>query len=77
MRGVSGLGLPLSLIATGAPWQTIYGHLMDPDAASRAECRAMYRAAAEVCAEMGMVTELEYQYGARKIPCRCSIRIRS
>ena len=41
----------------------IYGRLMDPDAASRAECRAMYRAAAEVCAEMGMVTELEYQYG--------------
>jgi sugar phosphate isomerase/epimerase len=41
----------------------VYGHLMDPDPASRAECRAMYRAAAEVCAELGMVTELEFQYG--------------
>jgi sugar phosphate isomerase/epimerase len=41
----------------------MYGRLMDPDAASRASCRAMYRAAAEVCAEMGMVTELEFQYG--------------
>jgi sugar phosphate isomerase/epimerase len=41
----------------------VYGHLMDPDAANRAACRAMYRAAAEVCAEIGMVTELEFQYG--------------
>jgi sugar phosphate isomerase/epimerase len=41
----------------------MYGHLMDPDTTSRAACRAMYRAAAEVCAEMGMVTELEFQYG--------------
>jgi sugar phosphate isomerase/epimerase len=41
----------------------LYGRLMDPDAAGRAACRAMYRAAAEVCAELGMVTELEFQYG--------------
>jgi sugar phosphate isomerase/epimerase len=41
----------------------MYGRLMDPDATSRAACRAMYRAAAQVCAELGMVTELEFQYG--------------
>jgi sugar phosphate isomerase/epimerase len=43
----------------------IYGHAMDPDPALRARCRAMYLDAASVCAELGTVTEIEYEYGAR------------
>jgi sugar phosphate isomerase/epimerase len=41
----------------------VYGKLMDPDPSVRAACRQMYREAAEVCAELGLVTELEFQYG--------------
>lgn len=43
----------------------IYGHAMDPDPDLRARCRAMYLDAASVCAELGTVTEIEYEYGAR------------
>ena len=43
----------------------IYGHAMDPDPDLRAQCRAMYLDAASVCAELGTVTEIEYEYGAR------------
>jgi sugar phosphate isomerase/epimerase len=42
-----------------------YGRLMDPDPRLRAASREMYRQAAEVCAELGLVTELEFQYGAQ------------
>ena len=45
-----------------------YGRLMDPDPQLRAACREMYRQAAEVCAELGLVTELEFQYGAQDPP---------
>lgn len=41
----------------------IYGHLMDEDLELRHASRAMYRTAAMVCAEIGAVTELEFQYG--------------
>lgn len=40
----------------------LYGRLMDPAAQVRADCRAMYRKAAETCAQLAMVTELEFQY---------------
>src|SRR5690242_8549293 len=40
----------------------LYGRLMDPDRQVRTDCRAMYREAAEICAELGMVTEVEFQY---------------
>jgi sugar phosphate isomerase/epimerase len=40
----------------------LYGRLMDPDPQVRADSRAMYRKAAETCAKLGMVTELEFQY---------------
>ncbi|WP_079062743.1 sugar phosphate isomerase/epimerase family protein [Peterkaempfera griseoplana] len=43
----------------------IYGNAMSPDAELRARCRAMYLEAASVCAEIGAVTEIEYEYGAR------------
>jgi sugar phosphate isomerase/epimerase len=43
----------------------IYGHAMDPDPDLRARCRTMYRDAAAVCAELGAVTEIEYEYGPR------------
>lgn len=43
----------------------IYGHAMDPDPDLRARCRAMYLDAASVCAELGTVTEIEYEYGTR------------
>ena len=43
----------------------VYGHAMDSDPDLRARCRAMYRDAAAVCAELGAVTEIEYEYGAR------------
>lgn len=42
-----------------------YGRLMDPDPQLRAECQEMYRQAARVCAELGLVTELEFQYGVQ------------
>jgi sugar phosphate isomerase/epimerase len=42
-----------------------YGRLMDSDSGLRAACREMYRRAADVCAELGLVTELEFEYGVR------------
>lgn len=41
----------------------IYGHAMSDDADLRRQCRDMYRETADVCAELGLVTEIEYQYG--------------
>jgi sugar phosphate isomerase/epimerase len=42
----------------------LYGHLMSDDAGLRTKSRAMYREAAEMCAEIGgAITELEYLYG--------------
>ncbi|KRB35167.1 sugar phosphate isomerase/epimerase family protein [Microbacterium sp. Root180] len=41
----------------------IYGKAMSTDSALRAACRDMYRQAADVCAELGLVTEIEYEYG--------------
>ena len=43
----------------------LYGHLMDDDLARREASRAMYREAARLCAELGAVTELEFEYGAQ------------
>jgi len=42
-----------------------YGKAMADDPDLRARCRAMYREAAIVCAEIGAVTEIEFQYGAQ------------
>nr|WP_253259869.1 sugar phosphate isomerase/epimerase family protein [Subtercola boreus] len=41
----------------------IYGHAMSDDLELRRRCRDMYREAAAVCAELGAVTEIEYEYG--------------
>lgn len=41
----------------------IYGNAMSSDDDLRERCRAMYREAAVVAAEIGAVTEIEYQYG--------------
>jgi sugar phosphate isomerase/epimerase len=41
----------------------VYGNAMSSDAALREKCRAMYRQSAEVCAEIGAVTEIEFEYG--------------
>lgn len=41
----------------------IYGKAMASHATTRAACRDMYREAVDVCAELGMVTEIEYEYG--------------
>ena len=41
----------------------IYGAAMSDDAVRREACRDMYREAVDVCAELGMVTEIEYEYG--------------
>jgi len=41
----------------------IYGNAMADDPALRGLCRTMYREAAEVCAEIGAVTEIEFEYG--------------
>jgi len=41
----------------------IYGHAMDADDGLRRACRAMYAEAVDVCAELGLVTEIEYEYG--------------
>ena len=43
----------------------IYGHLMDEDEKVRNAARKMYKEAALVCAKIGAITELEYQYGAQ------------
>jgi len=43
----------------------IYGTAMSSDDALRAACRDMYREAADVCAELSMVTEIEFEYGAQ------------
>ena len=43
----------------------VYGHAMSPDREMRSRCRSMYIEAASVCAEIGTVTEIEYEYGAR------------
>jgi len=39
----------------------VYGHAMAADPDLRQRCRAMYRESAEVCAEIGAVTEIEYE----------------
>ncbi|GAA2176221.1 sugar phosphate isomerase/epimerase [Agrococcus versicolor] len=52
---------PVELVLTDA----IYGKAMDADADLRARCRAMYLQAAEACAELGLVTEIEFEYGAQ------------
>lgn len=41
----------------------VYGRAMSSDPDLRARCRAMYRIAAEVCADLGAITEIEYEYG--------------
>jgi sugar phosphate isomerase/epimerase len=41
----------------------VYGHAMSPDLSLRSRCRAMYRETASVCAEIGAVTEIEFEYG--------------
>ncbi|MGO4856302.1 sugar phosphate isomerase/epimerase family protein [Arthrobacter sp. 2MCAF14] len=41
----------------------VYGNAMSSDPELRERCRAMYRQAAEVCAQIGAVTEIEFQYG--------------
>ncbi|MEY4898889.1 MAG: hypothetical protein RL294_700 [Actinomycetota bacterium] len=43
----------------------IYGNAMSADEDLRANCRAMYREAAAVCAEIGAVTEIEFEYGTQ------------
>ncbi|PRY18555.1 sugar phosphate isomerase/epimerase family protein [Kineococcus rhizosphaerae] len=50
---------PVEFVLTDA----VYGKAMDPDLDLRARCRAMYREAAGVCAELGAVTEIEFEYG--------------
>lgn len=41
----------------------IYGNAMAADDGLRTACREMYREAVDVCAELGLVTEIEYEYG--------------
>ncbi|GHT86909.1 xylose isomerase [Bacteroidia bacterium] len=43
----------------------IYGHLMDPNEELQKESRKMYKLAAQICAKLGAVTELEFSYGPR------------
>jgi sugar phosphate isomerase/epimerase len=43
----------------------IYGHLMDDDLELRKNSREMYKLAAQICSEIGAVTELEYAYGVQ------------
>lgn len=43
----------------------IYGHAMDSDEGLRAACREMYGDAVDVCAELGLVTEIEFEYRAQ------------
>lgn len=40
-----------------------YGNAMSGDQVLRARCRSMYRETAAVCADIGAVTEIEFQYG--------------
>lgn len=40
-----------------------YGHLMDADVECRSSARGMYSESAKLCAELGAITELEYEYG--------------
>jgi len=41
----------------------IYGNAMAADERLRAACRQMYREAVDVCSELGLVTEIEFEYG--------------
>ena len=41
----------------------VYGSAMSADPDRRDRCRAMYREAARLCADLGAVTEIEYEYG--------------
>ena len=41
----------------------LYGHLMDSDLELRKQARKMYHKAAEICREIGAVTEIEFEYG--------------
>ncbi|SDT12823.1 sugar phosphate isomerase/epimerase family protein [Microlunatus soli] len=50
---------PVEFVLTDA----VYGQAMTADDDLRERCRAMYREAAAVCAEIGAVTEIEYEYG--------------
>jgi sugar phosphate isomerase/epimerase len=50
---------PVEFVLTG----DIYGHAMSQNLELRAQCRDMYREAADVCAELGLVTEIEFEYG--------------
>nr|WP_245354042.1 sugar phosphate isomerase/epimerase family protein [Brachybacterium sacelli] len=43
----------------------VYGKAMSLDPALREQCRDMYRRSAEVCAEIGAVMEIEYEYGSQ------------
>jgi sugar phosphate isomerase/epimerase len=43
----------------------VYGNAMSDDDILRARCRAMYRESAAVCAEIGAVTEIEFEYGTQ------------
>lgn len=52
---------PVELVLT----DDIYGKAMDADPDLRARCRAMYLEAAAACAELGLVTEIEFEYGAQ------------
>lgn len=40
----------------------LYGHLMDPDPSIRKKSRDLYKETVRVCAELGMVTDIEYEY---------------
>ncbi len=43
----------------------VYGNAMSADPELQARCRAIYRETAEVCADLGAVTEIEFEYGAQ------------
>lgn len=43
----------------------VYGKAMSMNLEERGACRAMYRESAAVCAEIGAVTEIEFQYGVQ------------
>lgn len=51
--------VPCEFVLTGSS----YGHLMDADAEMRKKARAMYIKTAKICAKIGAVTELEFEYG--------------
>lgn len=49
---------------------SVYGHLMDADPVKSVACREMYKKASEMAAELGAVTELEFEYKAQDpLPC--------